>query len=777
MPVRFAAVCTAVVVQLLGPTTLPVFSQTAEATLRGAVLDPMRMPLAGATVTAAGPGTAIATTRTDAEGRFSCALAPGAYTVTIAASGFTDAVERVSIRAGQTTTHQFTLQIAGVREEVTVQGVGGYREPAITSATRTPTPLRDIPQSVTVVTHELIADQLMTSLADVVRYIPGVMSHQGENNRDQVIIRGNSSSADFFVNGVRDDVQYYRDLYNLDRVEALKGPNALMFGRGGAGGVINRVVKEAGFTPLREVTLQGGQYGNKRMSADVAQPLSSDVAVRFNGMVEDSGSFRRYVNVERGAFNPTLTIAPSSRTRIVVGYEYLRDRRVADRGITSFDRRPAAVPADTFYGNPQESAVRADVNLGSVAVEHRAGRVTVRNRMQLANYGRFYQNFVPGVVTADRAMVAVTAYNNATDRTNLFNQTDVTVTATTGHIRHTVLTGAEVGRQVTDNFRMTGFFNNTATTTFVPFDNPVTSVPVTYRQSATDADNHVRTLVAAAFVQDQVELNRHVQVLGGVRFDRFDLRYHNNRNDDTLQRPDNLVSPRAGVVVKPSDPLSLYGSYSVSFLPSSGDQFSSLTTLTQQLKPERFANYEVGAKWEPRQTLSVTTAIYRLDRTNTRSTDPNDPARIVQTGSQRTNGFEIGVNGQVLSPWSIAGGYAYQDAYVTSATAAARAGAVVGQVPHHTFSLWNHYSIHPRVSAGVGLIQRSEMFATIDNTVALPGYLRADAAAFFTVTKQARLQLNIENITNKAYYVNADSNTNISPGFPRAVRIALITRF
>ena len=186
-----------------------------------------------------------------------------------------------------------------------------------------------------------------------------------------------------------------------------------------------------------------------------------------------------------------------------------------------------------------------------------------------------------------------------------------------------------------------------------------------------------------------------MQVVAGLRFDRFDLKYHNNRNGDTLDRVDNLVSPRAGIVFKPIAPVSVYGSYSVSYLPSSGDQFSSLTTITEQVKPEKFTNYEVGAKWEPRAGLSVTAAVYRLDRTNTRSTDPNDPTRIVQTGSQRTNGFELGVDGRVTSAWRIAGGYAYQDAFVTSATVAAREGAQVAQVPHHTFSLWNNYQVLP----------------------------------------------------------------------------------
>jgi len=756
----------------------PAFAQAApNAVVQGTVMDPMRAPVSGAVVTATVTTAPVASAQTGTDGRFSLDLPAGTYTVTVSAPGFADVAERITVREGQSPSLQFMLPIAAVREAVSVTAAGGYRVPAISSATRTLTPLRDVPQSISVVTQELVRDQLMTSVADVMRYVPGVTTHQGENNRDQVIMRGNSSSSDFFVDGVRDDVQYYRDLYNLDRVEVLKGPNALTFGRGGAGGVVNRVVKNASFMPRREIFLQGGQFGNTRVTTDIDQPLSSRVALRVNGMFENSDSFRDSVDLERQAINPTVTFLPSDRTRVTVGYEYLRDRRVADRGITSYQGRPASVPIETFFGDPSQSDVRLDVNLGSVNVDHRIGRATVRNRTLIGDYGRFYQNFVPGAATPDGTQVPLTAYNNATDRTNVFNQTDVTVPLTTGPVHHVFLAGAEFGHQVTDNFRQSGFFNNTATSLVVPMSNPTTSVPVTFRQNATDADNHVRTLVAAAFVQDQVQLSQYVQLLGGLRYDRFDLRYDNNRNGDTLARPDDLVSPRAGVVVKPVEPVSLYGSYSVSYLPSSGDQFSSLTVITQQVEPEKFTNYEVGVKWDLAPSLSFTTAVYRLDRTNTRSTDPNDPTRIIQTGSQRTNGFEASLGGEIARHWTIVGGYAYQDAFVSSATVSAAAGATVAQVPHHTFSLWNNYQIHPRLSAGLGLSQRSDMFAAIDNTVVLPGFLRADAAAFFALTRQVRLQLNVENITDKTYYVNADNNTNVSPGYPRSVRVALSTRF
>ena len=301
---------------------------------------------------------------------------------------------------------------------------------------------------------------------------------------------------------------------------------------------------------------------------------------------------------------------------------------------------------------------------------------------------------------------------------------------------------------------------------------------MTFRQSATDADNHLKTNVAATYVQDQIELSRYVQVIAGLRFDHFDLQYHNNRTGDNLRRIDNLVSPRAGIVFKPVTPLSIYGNYSVSYLPSSGDQFSSLTTITQQVKPEKFNNYEVGVKWDVSRVLLADHGSlpagphqHAIDRSRTIPPGSCRPAASAPTASRSE------LNGSITRRWRIAGGYAYQDAFVTSATTAAQAGAQVAQVPHHTFSLWNNYQILPRLGAGLGILNRSDMFAAIDNTVRLPGYTRADAAVFYSLTERVRLQANVENLFDTKYYINADSNTNISPGFPRAVRVGLIVRF
>jgi catecholate siderophore receptor len=744
--------------------------------LRGKVIDPNRAAVAGADISAFGSGLPSSSAVSDRNGEFILTLEPGEYNVRVLADGFSEATETVNpITLQSSQPLEIVLSVAPSSATVTI--TDAYGVSAVNTATKTLTALRDIPQSISVVTKEQIRDQSMSSVSDVVAYVPGITSHQGENNRDQLVIRGNSTSADFFLNGVRDDVQYYRDLYNVERVEALKGPNSMMFGRGGGGGVVNRVTKEAGFTSLREITLQGGSFGNKRFSGDFDQSLGNKFALRVNGLYENSGSFRQHVELERYGVNPTATLILGPKTAVKLSYEYFRDWRVTDRGIPSFHGRPVDVPIETFFGNPDNSWAQVRVNLASANIDHQAGRFNIRNRTMFGDYDRFYENYVPGAVTADKTHVSISSYNNATKRRNLFNQTDVTFMATTGTVRHNFLFGAEVGRQLTDNLRHTGFFNNTTTSILAPLSNPTINIPITYRQNGTDADNHIQTNLGAAYVQDQIEINRYLQVVTGVRFDYFDLKFHNNRNNQDLRRVDRLVSPRAGVIVKPVTELSVYVNYGIAYLPSSGDQFSQLTTITQQVKPEKFTNYELGMKWDIRRNLAFTTALYRQDRTNTRATDPNDPTRILQTGSQRTNGYEFGLNGFLTSKWSVAGGYAYQDAFIGSATVSAVKGAQVALVPHHSFSLWNNYRVLPRLGLGFGIIHRSDMFASVDNTVVLPGYTRADAAVFFSITERWRLQANVQNLFGTTYYLNADGNNNISPGASRGARVALIARF
>jgi catecholate siderophore receptor len=766
-------------VTLAGPALAADDNGPSPTLVQGTIVDSSGGVIAGATVMLHAPDGPTRQTRSDGAGRFEFEGVPdGPTTVTAAFDRFSPVTVDVPVSRGSV---RIVLEPLPLSELVTVKAPR-LTVPRTTAATKTDTALVNIPQAITVVTKDIISDQTMQSMGDVVRYVPGVGMAQGEGNRDAPIFRGNTSTSDFYVDGVRDDTQYFRDLYNVERVEALKGPNAMIFGRGGVGGVINRVSRRADWASSREVSVLAGSFGGRRLTGDFGQAVSDKVAVRLTGLFEDSETYREGVRLERLGVNPTVALALGPNTTLRAGYEYFHDDRTADRGIPSFQGRPVETGAGTFFGNPDLSASTATVNMLHAALEHRvSSRVTLRNRVSYAVYDKFYQNVYPVAVAATGSSVSLSAYHDATDRRNIFNQTDVTITSRTGRIDHTVLAGMEVGRQETDNVRATGYFTSlgaNVTSVSVPLDNPRSSLPVTFRKSVTNADNRGVASVASAYVQDQVAVSRHVQAVVGVRLDRFAIDFLDKRTNQDFRTEDTLVSPRVGVIYKPHDPVSLYASYTLSYLPRAGEQLTSLTLTNQALDPEQFRNYEVGAKWDLRPALSASAAVYRLDRGNVVVPDPLDPGASLLVDAQRTRGVELELTGHLTSWWSVMGGYAFQDGEITqSISSTALAGARLAQLPGHSFSVWNRYDLSTRWGLGVGVVRRSDMFTSTDNTVVLPGYTRVDLGAFFRLNSRLRAQANVENLFSRDYYLNAHNNANITPGSPRAVRVGVTTRF
>jgi catecholate siderophore receptor len=659
----------------------------------------------------------------------------------------------------------------------------GYVVDRSRTATKTDTPLVDVPQSVSVVTRDLMRDQSMQSLADVARYVPGAGMAQGEGNRDTIILRGNHSTSDFFLDGARDDVEYYRDLYNLDRVEVLKGPNAMIFGRGGAGGVVNRVTRQANWEPVREVTLQGGSWDALRGTFDFGDAVTDRFAARVTGVYEDSESYRDGFTLERKGINPTFAFAIGEATVLRLAYEYYDYDRVADRGIPSLNAatavdRPFRSDPSTFFGDPDLSPTHATVNQGSVVIDHDFNdTVHLRNRTLYADYDKFYQNvYAGGPVDPGTNLVPLAAYNNEQLRENFFNQTDLTFSFATGSVSHDFLAGIELGEQVTDNFRQTGFFNGTDLLFPVDAGDPNVSVPVTFAQSATDSDNHGRATIAAVYVQDQIRLSQQWLAVLGLRYDSFDMDFTNNRTGENIQTEDDLLSPRGGLIYKPVEDLSLYASYSMTYVPRAGAQLASLLVTTAAFDPEEFENVEVGAKWDVNPALALSAAVFQLDRKNVIIPDPSnptDPAASLLVDGQRTKGVELGVSGQLTDSWSIQGGYAWQDGHLTENLG----GTELAQLPEHVVSLWNRYDLTPAWGVGLGIIHQTEMYASADNLVALPEFTRVDAGVFYAPSERLRMQLNVENLFDEDYYPNAHNNNNITPGSPLAVRVGVTASF
>ena len=662
-----------------------------------------------------------------------------------------------------------TIVITGERPQY---GIG-----ATSTATKTNTDIRNIPQALTVISERQIKDQQLRSVAELLTFVPGATPGTGESNRDQMTLRGNNSTADFFIDGVRDDAQYFRDFYNVDRVEVLKGPNAMIFGRGGGGGVVNRVLKRPSFNPYRNLTGSGDGFGGFRLSGDVDQPLGTGAGLRVNGVYEDGDSFRRHVDLKRYGVNPTAGVMLADSTRLDLSYEYFHDRRTADRGVPADGDRPLQGFDRTFFGNPGESFAKADVNVATLAIEHqfREG-LKLRNRTQLADYDKFYQNIYGSNLDEVTREVVLDAYNNLNDRRNLFSQTDLIWDNHLAGIDQTLLFGFELGKQKSRNRRLTGNF--APGTNRVPLSDPTVDVDVTFLPAASDANNRTHATVASLYVQNQIRPAEWLEIVAGLRFDNFDLDVDDLRpvGGGEFNRKDRLWSPRLGIVLKPRDNLSVYGSLSRSYLPQSGDQFGSLNPTTEALKPERFDNYEVGAKWEPLHGLLATVAVYQLDRTNTRAVDPVTNQTVL-TGAQRSKGVELGLERSITSRWQVSAGYAWQKARITETTASAPAGREVPLVPRHSIALWNRYDATDRIGVGLGVIARSKSFASISNQVTLPGYTRIDGALFYELPNGMEAQVNVENLLGTDYFPTAHNDNNIAPGAPRSIKATIGYRF
>ena len=672
-------------------------------------------------------------------------------------------------------------------DQLSVEGLNGNTVGYITkrtrSATKTDTALIDTPQSITIVTREQVLDQNFQNLTEQLRFVPGVIPAQGESNRDQLIIRGQNTSADFYVNGVRDDVQYFRDLYNIQRIEVLKGPDSLIFGRGGGGGIVNRVLKEADGDRVREIVAGGGQFGAKRVAVDVGDRISDSVYFRLNGVAEDSGTFRQFGDLHRYGLNPTMTFVVDPQTTLKLSYEYFHDDRFPDRGIPSQFGRPYRYRDNlrTFFGNPDVNFTKVDANIATAILDHRFDSgVELHSQLRFADYERFYINTLPGsAVNSAGTAVSITGYRNETDRRNYFNQNDFTYRFQTGDMRHTLLGGFELGYQEGVVFRQSAFFNNLATSITVNPLAPITRTPITFRNNGgSDANARYDLGLAAVYAQDQIDVTDWLQIVGGLRFDHFDFASTDQRTGVTNTRIDDPISPRAGIVLKPLANLAIYGSYSVSYLPSSGDQIGNFTQGLVIAQPEKFENTEVGVKYDVSPTFQLTGAIYNLDRFNQRLADPNNPGFFILSGKTNTQGLEIGANGYVTDWWQIAGGYALTDARIASATSAVIvAGNTVGLVPINAFTLWNKFELTKQFSVGVGVLNYTHTFAASDNTVRLPGYTRFDLGLFYQVNEFVRAQVNIENLFDRRYIATADNNNNLSPGAPRTIRAQVVARF
>jgi iron complex outermembrane receptor protein len=666
-------------------------------------------------------------------------------------------------------------------EEVVVTGDGetGYRAPRATTATRTDTPLRDIPQSIQVVPQQVIQDQQVTRIGEAVRNVSGVTVLQGYGgSTDNYTIRGLAASSNL-RNGFRDDgFLTFTDPANIERIEVLKGPASVLYGQFEPGGVVNYVTKQPLSNPFYAGELAIGSYSFYRPSIDFSGPLTPDKSVlyRLNVAYENSGSFRDFVNSEVFVAAPVLTFKLGEATNLTLEYEYVNVDRTFDRGFPAVPEI-FRLPIGRFLGEPSDR-YRLTGNKPSLTVEH---RFNPNLRLRSA--------FTAQIFDADRSNAQARNFRLNEDRETLRRrytvseekaedyglQTDLISNFNTGSVKHELLAGFELSRNTYDAvLRRTEF-------TPINIFNPVYGSPIP-TDLGTVFDNDRRSDTLGIYLQDQIALSPNLKLLVGGRLDLIDFENEDRLTDTTSSRNYTAFSPRVGLVYQPIEPVSLYASFSRSFKPN----VLATTSSGDLLEPEKGTQYEIGVKGELFDgRLSATLAAYSITKTNVATTDPNDIDFSIAVGEIKSRGVELDVVGRLAPGWNVIASYGYNEAFVSENEAfvegdagSLAVGSRLVNAPQHSASLWTTYEIQSGSLKGLGfgggLYFVGDREAELPNSIELPSFVRGDATIFYR-RDNYRAALNFKNLFGTRYY--EAQGTLVYPGSPFTVVGSLSVEF
>ena len=661
-------------------------------------------------------------------------------------------------------------------EEIVVKGKVLYSDQV--TALKTPVPIIDVPQTLSIVTDDEIRIQGFRELGDIVRYTPGVNTSQGEGHRDSIVFRGVRSTADFYLDGVRDDVQYYRSLYNLEQVEILRGPNALLFGRGGTGGIINRVTKKAVLDEqFGSFDMGADSFGAFDFAVDYNVSTGEKSALRINFHSDTLENHRDYYDGDRYGFNPTFRLELSPATTLDLSYEHADHERFIDRGVPTLNGEPVEAFEEIVFGDTDTNlqTLRADIyraNLSHEFSDTRKGNLVV----QYSDFQKMYKNYYASGYSGGDTFTA-DGYKDPTERTNLIISGNIVNEFQTGSAKHTLLVGAEIIDTENENYRYNTFFITTEDDNEVfnitrPINFGVNAAGVrTYNdftadlKSSTESDIEVTSI----YIQDQIDVTDKFKILLGGRFDNFDITVRDVKKGTSESREDEEFSPRAGLIFKPQENVSLYVSYAESFLPRSGEQFKKLDANAARLDPDVYESTEVGVKWDIRPGLSFTASYFDSEQTiATRDSDTGENSEIV---GLQVDGIELELKGQVTEKLSLAIGYSDLDGETAK-------GGEPREIPEYTASLWATYEVNDRFGIGFGITAQGESNIKNDKPgLILPDYTRVDFAAYYDLADDLSIQLNVENVTDELYFPHSHSTHQASVGEPLNARISLRKTF
>lgn len=645
-----------------------------------------------------------------------------------------------------------------VLDEVTVVGTAetpkDFQVTRSSTATRTDTDLRDVPQTVAVVNQAVMQSQGVSTLREALRNVAGITFSAGEGGAigDSINLRGFSARTDVFLDGFRDRSQTTRDTFFLESVEVLKGPSSMTFGRGTTGGVINQVSKKPEKTAFTEVGVSVGTEALYRATVDINQPLSETAALRLNLMGHRAESTRDIVENQRWGVAPSLRFGIGQTLEVTFDYLHQEANDIPDYGLPFYNGRPLNVDKDKFYGLAGDWHDQVTDN-ATVRVQAKLSpTLTLRNSTQ---FGRSEVAAAPSVPKTDNgSVIKRERKDRVLDDSSLYNQTELVAKFATGGVKHVLLTGVEVGQEESDRVTFTGqTIPNTSASSPDPYATPTGARKV---DKSTDADADS----VAVYVQDQLALTEQWKLIAGLRHDRFAADMKETAANGAVTRrehTDKMLSQRAGVIYQPSETDSYYLSYGTSFNPSA--EALSLSDKNQALDPEENRSYELGAKWLLLDgALGVNTAAFRIEKTNMRTPSTFGGTDEVLDGEARVDGVELELNGRVnehvqllasavhMNP-EISKSRATQNATINGATVAVPLqGKDPANSPHHAASFWTTYTLGAW-EFGAGANYVGARFGNNANTNKVDGDTRIDATVAY-VQPSWELRMNGKNLSD-----------------------------
>ncbi len=710
-------------------------------------------------------------------------------------------------------------------------GVTGYQAPAQAGIARLPVPLANTPQTVNVVTQQVIQEQRLLTMEDALRTVPGITFGAGEggNQGDTPIVRGFAARGDMFRDGLRDPGWYTRDMFSSDRVEVYKGPSGFAFGRGSTGAAINTVSKMPQANTFVNGTISGVTSGGYRAEVD-ANGTQGNLSGRLAAMYQDIPvQDRNNIFARRWGVAPSLKAEFTPDTRGFFSYVYQGEDGVPDYGrpylpapayssVTGARTNagyfgngaatpPIPVPRQVFYGvtgGPLADRQVTNTHIGTIRFEHDfTDNLRITNATRYVSVDRMARPTAPRslgnanndfVVPQPAAGPAIAVpppgypvelmtigrqhFETLTDNTLLINQTDLTGKFWTGGLEHTFTFGAVASRQTRDQMRANYCTpTNLAcrTSAFAPVDTAYGGP-----NNGFGLPNHTVTTDVGVYGSDQIKFNEYFELLGSIRYDDFRTTYTNLAAvppaSQQLNRADEMVNWRVGGVFHPTHSSSIYAAYGVSSNPAA--EFDTLSdagnnAANSMLAPERNTTIEVGAKADVLNgKLTLSGAVFRIEKTNLRiPIDPASNTALVLGGLARVDGVEVGVAGKLTDQWGVFAGYSYLDSKIVNTTDLAQLGNQLPQTPPHNFNLWTTYELTPLWTIGGGATYAARTFANIQNTTYVPNYWKVDLMTSYRVTKDSMLQLNIYNLTDELYY----SQYYAGHAVPAAGRTAMLT--